>query len=34
MFVGFQKIEPAMDTDLDFKEAYTLALDAYKARFH
>ena len=34
MYVGFQKIEPAMDTGLDFKEAYTLALDAYKARFH
>ena len=34
MYVGFQKIEPDMDTGLDFKEAYTLALDAYKARFH
>lgn len=34
LYVGFQKIEPAMDTGLDFKEAYTLALDAYKARFH
>lgn len=34
MYVGFQKVEPAMDTGLDFKEAYTLALDAYKARFH
>lgn len=34
MYVGFQKVEPDMDTGLDFKEAYTLALDAYKARFH
>jgi len=34
MYVGFQKIEPDMDTGLDFKEAYTLALDAYKARVH
>lgn len=34
MYVGFQKIEPTMDTGLDFEEAYTLALDAYKARFH
>lgn len=33
-YVGFQKIEPAMDTGLEFKEAYTQALDAYKARFH
>jgi len=34
MYVGFQKIEPTMYTGLDFKEAYTLALDAYKARVH
>lgn len=34
MYVGFQKVEPDMDTGLDFKEAYTLALDAYKAQFH
>ena len=34
MYVGFQKIEPTMDTGLDFREAYTLALDAYKARIH
>lgn len=34
LYVGFQKIEPNMDTGLDFREAYTLAVDAHRARFH
>lgn len=34
MYVGFQKIEPTMNTNLDFEEVYTLALDAYKKRFN
>ena len=34
MYTGFQKVEPAMDTGLDFKEAYTLALQVYNAKYN
>lgn len=34
MYVGFQKIEPTMDTGLDFKEAFNQALIAYNLGHH
>ena len=34
MYVGFKIIEPGLDTGLDFKEAYELALEAHKSSIH
>ena len=30
MYVGFKKIEPSLDTGLDFRDAYEIALTMYK----
>ncbi len=34
MYVGFKLIEPDLNTGLDFKDAYEMALEAHKARIH
>ena len=34
MYVGFKIIEPTLDTGLDYKDAYELALEVHKASVH
>jgi Tfp pilus assembly protein PilF len=34
MYVGFKKIEPDLDTGLDFADDYKMALEAYNSRLH
>jgi len=34
MYVGFKTIEPALDTGLDFKDAYEMALEVFNASIH